>query len=197
MHRTPNPLAAISLCCLLLAGCRVDEHKDGKGGDNVNIRTPFGSTSIKTGEGTAPADLGITAYPGAVPVKEDNGKDNNSADVNLSFGDFHFGVKTVSLQTPDPQDKVLAFYRKDLARYGEVIECHNGEPVGQPTETGQGLTCSDHGKNHGTQGGLQLRAGSERHRHIVEVKLKNGSTHIGLILLDTPTNFSDKGKVPE
>jgi hypothetical protein len=29
------------------------------------------------------------------------------------------------------------------------------------------------------------------------VKLKNGSTHIGLILLDTPTNFSDKGKVPE
>ena len=53
---------------------------------------------------------------GAVPVK-DNDKDSNSADINMSFGGFHLGVKAAGFQTPDSQDKVVAFYKSSLSGF--------------------------------------------------------------------------------
>jgi hypothetical protein len=205
MNRTLCSLAAASFACTLITGCRVNEHNDGKN-DKVDISTPFGGMHVNTNNSADTSAIGLTAYPGAVPVKDDNDKDGNSADVNLSFGSFHLGVKAASFQTPDSQDKVLAFYRKDLAsRYGDVIVCQNDKPVGTPTRTTQGLTCDDNGhtkfKAHGDLNGihvdsgsgseLELRTGSEQHQHIVGVEARNGGTRIGLVALDLPSHLSD------
>ena len=46
--------------------------------------------------------------------------------------------------TKDSRDQVIAFYRKALAKYGEVLECNHGKPVGSLTVTKSGLTCGDH-----------------------------------------------------
>jgi hypothetical protein len=200
MHSILRPLAALTLACLLFSGCRVNEHKDGKN-DNVSIETPFGNTSIKTNDAANTASIGMAAYPGAVPVKDDDGKDSGSANVNMSFGSFHLGVNATSFQTQDSQDKVLAFYRKDLAKYGDVIECRDNKPVGQPTRTSQGLACDEkdhsHYKNGSNDTGLELRAGSEMHQHIVGLEQKNGGIKIGLVSLELPSHFGDKGKNPE
>jgi len=164
--------AAVSalLAVLLLAGCRITNDKNGKN-DNVDISTPFGSMKVKTNDNVDTSSIGITAYPGAVPVKDQDKDDDHSADINLSFGDFHLGVKAAGFQTSDQPDKVLAFYRKDLARYGDVIECKGDSPVG---------------------------AGSETHQHIVSIEAKNGGTCIGLVQLNLPSQIhSNDGKNPE
>jgi hypothetical protein len=184
-----GPLLVMATCSLLLCGCHVSDHKNGNG-DNVQIGTPFGSMNVKTNDNANTAGLGIAVYPGAVPDKE-NGKNSDSADVNMSFGSFHLGVRAASYRTNDSQDQVLNFYKKDLARYGQVIECHDDNPVGEPTQTDQGLTCSDNG-HHGHNmdvhpgSGLELRVGSPEHQHIVAVDPKDGSTKIGLVALDLP-----------
>jgi hypothetical protein len=199
MNLALRTLALAPLACLLLSGCHVNEHKDGDK-ENVDISTPFGGMHVKTNNSSDTAAIGLTAYPGAVPLKEDHDTDTNSANVDMSFGSFHLGVKAAGFQTPDQQDKVLAFYRKDLARYGDVIECQNDKPVGTPTRTSQGLTCDDNGhtkfKAHGDLNGihvdsgsgseLELRAGSSQHQHIVGIESKNGGTKIGLVALDLP-----------
>lgn len=199
MNLALRTLALAPLACLLLSGCHVNEHKDGDK-ENVDISTPFGGMHVKTNNSSDTAAIGLTVYPGAVPVKEDHDTDTNSANVDMSFGSFHLGVKAAGFQTPDQQDKVLAFYRKDLARYGDVIECENDKPVGTPTRTSQGLTCDDNGhtkfKAHGDLNGihvdsssgseLELRAGSSQHQHIVGLESKNGGTKIGLVALDLP-----------
>src|ERR1700761_9509795 len=123
MHLLRSLVIPASLATLLLAGCHVSTHKDGKDA-NVDIGTPFGSMQVKTnGKGNTTA-IGIAAYPGATLVSN-NGKDSDggSADINMNFGSFHLGVKAVSYQTSDPQSQVEAFYRKELAHYGDVIEC--------------------------------------------------------------------------
>ena len=182
------PLAAAA-CLLLLAGCHVSSHK-GDNGDKVDIGTPFGSMHVKTSDSGEVAGLGITPYPGAVPYK-DKDHDTDSADVNLSFGDFHLGVRAASYKTSDGQDAVIAFYKKDLGRYGQVIECRHDQPVGQPTHTAQGLSCNEHEKEFhhssvhaGSE--LELRCGSPQHQHIVAVEDKDGGTKIGLVALDLP-----------
>ena len=177
----------------LLAGCRIDSHKNGDNKD-VSIGTPFGSLNVKTDESHAVAQTGLTPYPGASPVhKHDD--DSGAADVNLSFGNFKLGVHAVELQTPDPQDKVAAFYRKDMTRYGTVITCRGHEAVGQPTRTVDGLGCDDHQaiqSHHLGDDTLELRAGSPLRQHIVGLREQDGGTHIGLVALDLPTDFKDQ-----
>jgi hypothetical protein len=194
IHRIAPALALSTFACLLLAGCHVSDHKNGNN-DNVDIGTPFGSMQVKTNNNTDTSAIGIAAYPGAVPVK-DNDKDSNSADINMSFGSFHLGVKAAGFQTPDSLDKVVAFYKNDLARYGDVIECANDTAIGQPTRTSQGLSCdTKHGAHISTgDHGVELRTGSELHQHIVDIEAHDGGTKIGLVDLDLPSHLTTHDK---
>lgn len=195
MNRTLRILVVAPFACLLLAGCHVTANKNGNH-DNVDIGTPFGSMQVKTNDTTDTSAIGLAVYPGAVPVKDHGDKDSNSANINMDFGNFHLGVKAASFQTPDPQDKVLDFYRKDLAaRYGDVIECRGDHAIGSPTRTSQGLTCGDKDAHHkvkvdGSGNNIELRAGSDLHQHIVGLEDHDGGTKIGLVALDLPSHLS-------
>src|ERR1700742_2819528 len=120
--RLLSALAVPSLLLVtVLSGCHVTSHKNGDS-DNDRIGTPFGSIQVKTNDNVEASGIGITPYPGAQIVKKD--KDNGAADVDMNFGNFHLGVKAVSYTSSDPTDKVLAFYRRDLGKYGVVLECN-------------------------------------------------------------------------
>lgn len=200
-YRLVAMVAGVSL--LAMSGCRVDEHKNGDN-ENVKISTPFGGMSVKTDDNAVQAGVGLSAYPGATVVKDhdfdENGKRHGegAADFNMSFGSFHLGVKALSYQTPDAPDKVLAFYRKDMARYGKVLFCRDNHAVGEPTVTQDGLTCDHDSKNNihvnndmtsGDEG--ELRAGSKLHQHIVSVESKGSGTKFGLVMLDLPGHVGD------
>ena len=187
-----------------MAGCRIHTEKDANGQDKkVQIDTPFGGIHVNTDETTA-ADLGLPVYPGATSVKGEG--DHKSADVQLGFGEWELKVKVVSYQTPDSEDKVTAFYKKALGRYGNVITCQGNAPVGTPAITTEGLSCSDEGKNanvkidqgdyHFGKGNLELKAGSKRHQHIVGFESpKDSQTRFALVALDLPSELgSGSGK---
>ena len=193
--RALQTLAAL-LLVTLLAGCHVSNH-NGKDND-VDVKSPFGSMHIKTDDTVDTAAIGLSVYPGSTVWKDDadeaKNHDSHSADINMSFGDFHLGVKATSLRSTDSIDKILAFYRKDMARYGDVLECKGSTAVGTPTRTAQGLTCNTD-ENHGNHinisetSKVELRAGSEQHMHIVEVSTKDGAQKIGLVALELPTHL--------
>ena len=179
-----------------MAGCRIQTEKGANGEDKkVQIDTPFGGIHVNTDQTTA-ADLGLPVYPGATAVKGDG--DHKSADVQMGFGEWQLKVKVVSYQTPDSEDKVTAFYKKALGRYGNVITCQGNAPVGTPAMTTEGLTCADDENNgHNIKidqgdynlgkGNLELKAGSKRHQHIVGFENpKNSQTRFALVALDLP-----------
>ena len=176
---------------VMLGGCRIEHH--GAGGDeNVKIDVPFGGINVKANDATALEGIGLTAYPGATMVKND--KDNGSADVNLSFGNFHLGVKATSFHTTDAPAKVLAFYKKDMARYGAVIFCKDGHAVGAPERTQDGLGCKEDGNSvHGDASGRagELKAGSKQRQHIVAVDDDGSGTKFGLVALELPGHLGD------
>ncbi len=190
-------LLAASLC-LLLTGCIVVNKKDqnGKKQDNVSIVVPFAGIHVRTNQTTA-ADLGLSAYPGAVVS---TGNDHNqSANVAMGFGPWQMKVKVVTYQTSDPQTKVISYYRKQLGNFGTVLACNGDKPVGEPTVTAQGLTCSESDKRVNVNGdnaesGFTLRAGSPHHQRIVAFKDTGGHgtnfTLIELVLPDHPSSHA-------
>ena len=177
-----------------LAGCHVDARKN-NGDDKVNISTPFGGMSVKTNEEAVGEGVGMAVYPGATLIKKDH--DNGAADVNMTFGSFHLGVKALSYRSQDDPAKVLAFYRKEMTKFGTVIQCKGNHPVGTPDTTQDGLTCADDDHSHPQihidedTGHEQLKAGSKRHQHIVAVSQTDGYTKIGMVALDLPGKFID------
>jgi hypothetical protein len=203
-HRSHRALLLLASLGLILApsGCfRVHVDKDANGDDkNVQVDTPFGGVHVNTDQ-TSAADLGLPVYPGAQPITGDD--KHKSADVHLGFGEWELRVRAVSYGTPDSQDKVAAFYKKALGRYGDVITCQEHAAIGSPATTSQGLTCADEG-NHGavqvdhndlrvSGHNIELKAGSHRHQHIVGFDdPKDGQTRFALVALDLPGG-SDKG----
>jgi hypothetical protein len=182
-----------------LVGCTIDSHKQGDG-DNVKIATPFGGMSIKTDGSAVEVSTGLPAYPGAEVVQK-HGKgdhDSGAADINMSFGSFQFRVKAISYRTSDPPDKVLAFYRKGLTRFGPVIQCSDHQPVGTPTHTPDGIDCSDDSQNNKAKfkmndefsDKIELKAGSKQHQHLVTIDPDGSGTKFALVVLDLPTHFS-------
>lgn len=195
------------LIMLWTAGCKVHVEKGANGDDKkVQVDTPFGGIHVNTGQTTA-ADVGLPAYPGAQVVTND--ENHNSADVRMGFGEWAMHVQVASYSTHDSEDKVADFYRKALRSYGDVIACRNGAPAGTESKTAEGLTCSEHGhpdvsvSNNGKNfkyqwehGGFELKAGTERHQHIVAFdNPEAGKTRFALVALDLPGSGSgDVGK---
>jgi hypothetical protein len=146
------------------------------------------------------ADVGLPTYPGAALYRD---KGNDAAvDLGFSFGDFHFTVMAANYVTTDSPAQVLAFYRKPLSRYGDVLECDHGKPVGALAVTHTGLTCSDQHGGHvqvdgsaSSSSGHELRAGSPHQYRIVGIdELHAGSTRFGLVYLELPKDSGAETK---
>ncbi len=196
--------ALISLLAVALplatVGCSVHVDKNSDGDEKkVKIDTPLGNIHVNTND--AAKSTGIAVYPGAVTVPDHDG--DKDADVRLGFGPWQIRVQVEHYKSDDDRDKVMAFYRKSLTRYGDVIECRGEQAVGQPAKTSEGLTCSEgDNDNHVVMKtgdhGLTLRVGSKRHQHIVAFDKDSsdtaGPTKFVLIALDLPSESLKKDR---
>lgn len=194
--------SAVGLLVVVLvgaAGCKVQVDKSGEGeAEHVKIATPFGSIAVNKDKTTA-SDVGLPAYPGA--TVESGGDGRNSAKVDMGFGSWKLRVRVANYSTGDKREQVVEFYRKALSQYGAVITCAGDKPVGTPVTTGEGLSCADsgHGKNgmheNFRAGEFELKAGSQRHQHLVVLQRDGASaspTQFTLIALDLPHGMQEE-----
>lgn len=190
-------LIASALLVGLLAGCslKVDKGKNGENKD-VDIHLPMGGLHVQHDTTTA-EDTGLPGYPGASLRKDADGE--QSANLHLGFGKWQLHVRVAKYQTPDPQAKVMAYYRNALGRYGTVLECRDGTAVGGEKITREGLSCDD---KHSQPTGVHtdtvnmqndLRAGSKHHQHIVGFgPTLQGQTAFTLVAIDLPQGLEKK-----
>lgn len=145
---------------------------------------------LHANENVNAANMGLPVYPHARPTSD--AKNDSAVDLGMSFGSFHFRLMVSKYVTDDSPEQVLSFYRKPLSRYGDVLECEHGEPVGAIRTTRSGLTCAD---SHDQKSHLhanessrrELRSGTPALYRIVAIDSSSTSaTHFVLLLLDVP-----------
>jgi hypothetical protein len=186
-------LAAAGLAALLLLpACSVNVKKEADGQDKqVDIHTLLGGVHVSNQADVA--DVGLPVYPGATLEDKDSDGSNKSANVNVSG--FGYGLKVVALEYKSDATpaKVLSFYRDQLKRYGNVLECHtsrgnwnvNMGSHGSENSSNE-LTCEGSGGND-----IELKAGKQDDQHIVAVRSEGGGSSFSLVYVRTHGKDAD------
>jgi hypothetical protein len=169
---------------LALSGCTISTHESkgesGKKNEDVDIRTPVGSLTVHSGDVDA-KDTGLSVYPGArvMPGHKDN---DSSANVNINTSFFGVKVVAVKFTSDDAPDKILAFYRKDMARYGNLIECDSKTISFQSRkhDPDAPVRCESDG---GMRKIKELKAGVESNQHVVAIESKGSGSEFSLVFV--------------
>lgn len=176
-------IASVLFAILFLSACSVNVQK-GKNGEEkqVDISSPMGD--IHVNKEVNPEDVGIAVYPGATLREEGNGHDKR-ANVNLSG--FGYGLRVVVLEyeSKDAPDKVVAYYKEQLKKYGDILVCHTAgfnmnADVKKHDGSSHELTCEgDSGHN------IELKVGTKENQHIVAIQPSGSGSNFSLVYVRT------------
>ncbi len=178
-------LSAVLLCGIgALSGCTVNTHENEKGKKNdVDIRSPFGSLSVREGQ-TNVKDTGLPGYPGA-RVKKDLDDQHNSANLDISSSLFGVKVVAIKFESDDTPDKVLAFYRKEMGKYGQVVDCTGGFNLNFHGHRDKEAPVSCDGHDSGHQYREELKVGTENNQRIVAIKPRGNGSEFAVVYVRT------------
>jgi hypothetical protein len=169
-----------ALFFLASLGCSISDKKNGDSED-VKIATPVGGLKVQTN--IDPKEVGLALYPGARIKPSEDSDHDKSANVNMNTPFFHLKVIALDYLSDDPPSKVLDFYKKDMARYGKVLECDHTSSRGGNVHSNGGmdlkLECDDTGSGDNTE----LKAGAGEAQHIVGVSPNGKGTEFGLVYI--------------
>ena len=185
MFRILSFYTLLASACALI-GCTVstthrDGHDDGGKGKDVDIRTPFGSLSVREGS-MDPKDTGLSAYPGAQLKKSRDDDGDSSANVNISSSIFGMKLAVLKYMTNDSPDKVAGFYRKDLSRYGKVVDCQGNFSMNfHPREKNDNEVTCDKDNTNGGEYKQELKVGTENNQRIVAIKPSGDGSEFVLV----------------
>jgi hypothetical protein len=170
---------------LALPGCSVNVKKNGEGQEKkVDIETPMGALHVSKDADVR--DIGLPVYPGARRKEHSDDGNDNTAHVNISSGLFGLKVVAIQYSSDDPPEKIVAYYKDQLKKYGEVLECHArdnhaGTMLNYHAGHSERLKCE------GDQNGetVELKVGNEQSQHIVSIKPGDGGkgSDFGLVYI--------------
>lgn len=136
-------------------------------------------------------DVGLAIYPGARPHKEKD-NDSTSAKFGLWGGSFGFKLAVVKLESNDSPQKVAAFYKKALAKYGTVLDCSTASSqTGDKDESDSSkkLTCED---DKPKPGEMEFKAGTKEKQHIVGIQPNGNGSLFQLVYIESPDSDKEK-----
>jgi hypothetical protein len=168
---------------IALPACSINV-KDKKNGDDakVDIKTPFGDLHVNDQPDIR--ETGLTLYPGAKPAPKESGKDEKSANVNMSIGGYGLKVVAAEFISDDPNNKVLDYYNKEMQHFGKPIECHgkwNGGDVSVNSDDKSGLSKPVSCRESSGGESVEIKVGTEGNQHIVAVKPEGKGTRFALV----------------
>jgi hypothetical protein len=147
------------------------------------------SIGLVASKNASAKDIGLPLYPGSRKHKDSS---DASASVQLGAwgGSSGFKLVVLKMDSDDAPDKVTAFYRKALSRYGKVLSCSDpGGAAAAKEKPSNGLDCED---NHADENETVLKAGTKEAKHIVSVKPNGSGSIYDLVYIEARGAVSSK-----
>jgi hypothetical protein len=134
-------------------------------------------------------EVGLPMYPGSRRHKDDS-DDSSSLQLGAWGGSFGFKIAVVKMESDDAPEKIAAFYRKALSKYGKVLNCSDtAEAAAQKDKPSNGLDCDS---DHAEKGEIVLKSGTKEMQHIASVKANGSGSVYDLVFVEAKGSEKDK-----
>lgn len=137
---------------------------------------------VELSDRSSPADVGLPAYPGAT-IRRDKPDEGEGLNLSLWGGSLGFKLALVKFSTGDPVDKVAAYYREAMARYGTVLDCTGPRPAAPAPPDKKVLACNKDDK--GEPGGKLYKVGTPQQQRIVSIKPVGGRVEFDMVRVES------------
>jgi hypothetical protein len=172
-----------ALCLVVLLAALPLAAQDPKDSSAQQSSSDNDSIGFNLGKNASAKDVGLPIYPGARRRKDDS---NDSSALNMGFsgGSMGFKLFVLKMESNDAPEKVAAFYRKALAKYGAVLDCSSGSAASGATDdkSSKKLTCEDE-KPKASE--ISLKAGSKDKQHAVGIEPNGSGSTFHLVYVET------------
>jgi len=191
-----NAVVTLSIGALFAALCAFpacsinanDKAADGE--KHVDIKSPIGDLHVS--EQADIRDAGLTLYPGAKPAPKEDSDNEKSANVNLSVAGFSLKVVAAEFLSDDAPNKIIAYYDKELLKYGKPIQCHGSWDGAHANYDGKDGMSKPVSCGNDTKGdAVELKVGTEGNQHIVSVKPSGSGSRFALVYVRMHTGKDD------
>jgi hypothetical protein len=133
-------------------------------------------------------EVGLPLYPGSRRHKDDS---DDSAAVQLGAwgGSSGFKIAVLKMESDGAPEKVTAFYRKALSKYGKVLNCSDSATTVEKDKSSNGLDCDS---DHPEKGETVLKSGTKEMQHIASVKTNGNGSVYDLVYVEAKGLGNDK-----
>jgi hypothetical protein len=155
---------------IAIPGFAQSQKSDASQDDHLDVRSSIGDLHV--GKDADARKAGLPLYPGARPKQE---KDNDPLNFGILTESFGFKIVVAKYESDDAPDKVIAYYRDKLKKYGKVLECRTSEHGGDAhadidDKHSKDLKCE--GDNSGPV--TELKVGTEDNQRVVAIEPRDG-----------------------
>lgn len=134
-------------------------------------------------------EIGLPLYPGSRRHKDES-DDSSSVQLGAWGGSYGFKIAVLKMESDDTPDKVAAFYRKALSKYGKVLNCSDpGAATAQKDKSSNALDCDS---DHPETGETVLKSGTKEMQHIASVKTNGSGSVYDLVFVEAKGSEKDK-----
>lgn len=178
---------------LVLPSCSVNVKKEPNGEDKqVDINTFAGGIHVSNDADSS--DVGLAVYPGARLKPKEHHGDSKTANVNINSFGFALKVVAMEYESEDSPAKVISFYKDQLKRYGNVLECHSSSDFNLDMkinshgskDNSNELTCEQSGGSN-----VELKVGRKDDQHIVAIEPEGKGASFSLVYVRTHGKQTD------
>lgn len=169
-------LSAFVVAAVLLALPMSVQSKDKKNSKSIGFVLSQDAT---------PKEVGLPAYPGAQRSK-DTSADSSALQMGAWGGDSGFKLVVLKLDSNDAPEKIAAYYRKALAKYGAVLDCGRSAFKHAHSQKNE-LTCDN---DSAADGGFMFKSGTQNEQHVVGIEPQGDHTTISLVYVSSPESGS-------
>lgn len=139
------------------------------------------SAGINISDKATATDVGLPLYPGATPYVSE-GSDSSAVKMGFNMGSIGPKLVVASYQSPDSAEKVAAFYKDALAKYGPVLDCSKPSEH-EKTPTKSGLTC-DSEKSESSKDAYKFKVGKKDEQRVVAIQSRGSKSTFNLVYLN-------------
>ena len=134
-------------------------------------------------------EIGLPLYPGSRRHKDES-DDSSSVQLGAWGGSYGFRIAVLKMESDDAPDKVTAFYRKALSKYGKVLNCSDpAAAAAQKDKSSNGLDCDS---DHAEVGETVLKSGTKEMQHIASIKANGSGSVYDLVFVEAKGSEKEK-----